>query len=136
MVYQLNTQHYFPAGKIKVDFTSSYTDGRSTAPDFKNVQYYYDPIGNAYQIGGAIGDGIHRYYRYLRDNLFDNHLRIEKPIFEKEGLSRKLVFGGGWESNAKESDQYDYFINLGPFSTLNLVDNDLNAFSTSSLIAL
>ena len=127
LVYQAKSEHYIPSKKIKIDFNTSYTAGKSVAPDFKNVQYYYDPNSDAYQIGGAIGDGIHRYYRYLTDNLWDNRLKAEMPFFTKEGMSRKLLAGGSYEWNHKLSDQYDYFVNLGPYSVLDLKDNDLNA---------
>ncbi|MFM9027456.1 MAG: hypothetical protein ACKOQ6_05625, partial [Bacteroidota bacterium] len=126
MVYQVRTQHFIPACKTRIEFNTSYTAGKSVAPDFKNVQYYLDPNAGIYQIGGNIGDGIHRYYRYLNDDLWDNRLRIEQPINQKEGLVRKLIFGGSYEFNRKFSDQYDYFINFGPYSTLQLQNNDLN----------
>ena len=136
MVYQLSSDHYIPSKEIKIQFNSSYTAGKSIAPGFKNVQYLFDPISNVYQIGGSIGDGIHRYYRYLDDNVFDNHLRLEMPYFKKEGLSRKLIGGAAWEWNNKRNSQYDYFINLGPYSSLHLVDNDLNSLFTPDHFSL
>lgn len=136
LVYQLRSQHYLPASKSKIDFSSSYTFGKSTAPDFKNVQYYYEPISDNYQIGGAIGDGIHRYYRYLDENVWDNHFRFERPFWNKEGLTRKWATGVAYQYNYRLSDQYDYFINLGPYSTLTLRDNDLNSLFDPSNFGL
>ncbi|MEY4593949.1 MAG: hypothetical protein RIQ47_359 [Bacteroidota bacterium] len=136
LIYQLSTEHYLPESKIRMTFSSSYTDGKSKAPDFKNVQYFLDPISNGYLIGGNIGDGIHRYYRYLTDNVWDNRFAMEKPIFDKEGLIRKIGAGVSADLSYKQSGQYDYFINFGPFSRLDLVNNDLDQLFAPSSFAL
>lgn len=62
LVYQLRTEHYIPSQKIKIDFSTSYTNGRSSTPDFKNLQYQMDTSGGQvnYLIGNGIGDEIKR----------------------------------------------------------------------------
>jgi len=127
LIYQLKSENYFPKLKLKLEGNASYTNGNSSAPDFKNVQYYKDPITNTYQIGGTIGDGVHRYYRYLSDDLFDSRLFGEFPLGNKPGLPRKLKLGGSYTYNYKESDQYDYEVNFGPAAKV-LTNEDLNEY--------
>lgn len=124
-VYQVKSENYLPAYRTKIEFNASYTDATSKAPDFKNLQYYKDPITNTYQIGGTIGDGVHRYFRYLDDNVFDSRLSFDVPFKEVPGLIRKVKFGVAYEYNDRKSDQYDYLINAGPYSTLRLLSDDL-----------
>lgn len=128
LVYQLKSENYFPSIKLKADVSASYTQGNSKAPDFKNVQYLKDPISNQYQIGGSIGDGLHRYYRYLDENLFDSKVTFELPLMEKAGLPRKVRFGSAWQRLDRLSDQYDYFINVGPFPSVVLTSDDLTPY--------
>lgn len=128
LVYQVKSENYFPASKIKMELNASYTDGKSSAPDFKNLQYYEDPISKTFQIGGTIGDGIHRYYRYLNDDLFDSRVSIQIPLSSKPGMDKKIKFGGGYQFNNKKSDQYDYALNFGPNSTLVLTNRDIDNF--------
>jgi outer membrane receptor protein involved in Fe transport len=116
LIYQLKTEHYIPSSKIRIEFNASYTDANSSAPDFKNLQYWLIPAASdtTYQIGGTIGDGIHRYYRYLSDDLFDSRLSFEFPLDNKPDLSRKLKFGGAYQANDKNSNQYQYDVGIGP----------------------
>lgn len=107
LVYQLKSEHYIPGPKLKVDLNASYTDGNSSVPDFKNIQYWKN-ADSTYQIGGSIGDGIRRFYRYLSDNLFDSRLSAELPLGNDPVLPRKLKFGGAYQKNDRISDQYEY----------------------------
>ena len=127
LVYQLKTAHFLPASKVKIELNASYTDGESSAPDFKNLQYAHDPISNNYQIGPTTLEGIHRYYRYLSDKLFDGQLSAEFPLDKRSDLIRKLKFGGGLQSSNKTMDQYDYAVNAGAV-TFPLINDDLNAY--------
>lgn len=127
-IYQLKSEHYIPRLRSRIEFNTSFTDAESKAPDFKNVQYYKDPFTNAFQIGGAIGDGIHRYYRYLTDDVYESRLSMEIPFKDVPGLVRKIKVGGLYEYNYRKSDQYDYFINFGQFSLLRLTSDDLEQF--------
>ncbi len=125
LIYQAKTEHYIPSIKTKIAFNASYTNGKSSAPDFKNVQYLKDPFTNIYQIGPEIRDGIHRYYRYLSDNLFDSQISFEIPFNKRDYLSRKIKFGGAYQRNERRSDQYDYSIDFGNYSNLTIQNDDL-----------
>jgi TonB-dependent receptor len=128
LVYQLKSEHYLPKPQLKIEANASYTNGKSSNPDFKDLQYWKDPISNHYQIGGTIGNGIHRYYRYLQDNLFDSRLSAELPIGDAAKAGpRKLKFGGAYQYNYKKSDQYDYSVSFGP-SVPPMTNEDLNQY--------
>ena len=127
LVYQIKTENYLPHQKIKIEFNSSFTNGKSKAPDFKNLQYYEDPNSNAYQIGGTIGDGIHRYYRYLTDNLFDSRIYAEMPLSDSKELIRKIKVGAAYQYGYKISDQYDYSVNFSNYNSP-LYNDDINAY--------
>lgn len=125
LVYQFKSEHYLPGPKLKIDANFSYTNGKSSAPDFKNIQYTWDTFNNTYQIGPEIRDGIHRYFRYLSDNLLDAQLSAELPLHDKPGLSRKIKAGVAYQQNDRKSDQYDYAVNFGEYSDLVLVNGNL-----------
>ena len=126
LVYQFKSEHYLPASKIKIETNASFADGNSQAPDFKNVQYLKDVISGNYQIGGSIGDGIHRYYRYLSDEIFDSRLSVEIPLNKNPGIVRKIKIGGAYQHESKESDQYDYFVTLGPFNNIQMTNDNVD----------
>lgn len=128
LVYQFKSEHFIPWHKIKAELNASYTKGKSSVPDFKNLQYWKDEKQNTYQIGGDIGNGIHRYYRYLSDNLFDSRLSLEMPLDNNPGLVRKVKAGGAYQRNDKKSDQYDYALNVGNNADLILQNDDIDAF--------
>jgi TonB-dependent receptor len=109
LVYQYKSEHLIPGPNMKLNLNASYTNGKSSAPDFKNVSYIKNADGT-YQIGGSIGDGIHRFYRYLTDDIFDSRIAAELPLHETEELIRKLKFGAAYQFNNKKSDQYDYSV--------------------------
>lgn len=128
LVYQFKSEHYIPAIKLKAELNASYTNGKSSIPDFKNVQYLKDPVSNTYQLGPTVGQGIHRYYSYLSDNLFDSHVAFEFPLGKQPGLARKIKFGGAYQRNDKKSDQYDYALYSGPHSNVTLQNDDLDQY--------
>jgi len=126
LVYQLKSENYIPSVKTKLDANFSYTRGSSSAPDFKNLQYWINP-DSSLQIGGSIGDGIHRYFRYLDENVFDSRIVAEVPIDNEPIYVRKIRFGGSYQHTDQTYDQYDYYVltgpNIGP-----LPNEDINAF--------
>ncbi len=124
LVYQLKSEHYISGPKLKVELNASYTNGKSSAPDFKDLNY------------GALGGGailnVDRYFRYLTDNLFDSRLSAELPIGNSESNHgpRKFKFGGAYQSNEKKSDQYDYSLQSGTGNLQNIQNNNIDqAFS-------
>jgi TonB-dependent receptor len=126
MIYQLKAEDYFPLLKIKSEVMASYTRGHSTAPDFKNLQYWKNP-DTTYQIGGSIGDGIHRYYRYLTDNVFDSKWMLDIPITKSSDKVRKLKTGVAYQRNDRKSKQYDYAVYLSPNAGV-LTNEDIDAY--------
>lgn len=127
LVYQLKTEHYIPSTKVKIEANASYTKGNSSAPDFKNLQYKKDTVPGGYQylIGNGIGDEIHRYFRYLSDNLFDSRLSFEMPIGQNPDLIRKLKFGGAFQRNDQKNKRLDYQVVT---SNTILPNGDVTAF--------
>ena len=121
MIYQWKSEHYFPSLKLKAELNASYTRGNSSAPDFKNIEYWWLPSTQTYEVDPAIRLGAHRYYRYLSDNLFDSRLAAEFPIGNEAGLVRKIKFGGAYQRNDKANDQYDYQL---LFKGNSLLEND------------
>jgi TonB-dependent receptor len=95
LVYQLKSEHYLPGPKMKIECIASYTNGSSKAPDFRVI------------VPGA--PSSHRFFRYLKENLFDSHLSAELPIAKlTETSAMKLKFGAAYQYNYRKSDQYDY----------------------------
>ena len=129
MIYQGKSQHYIPFSKTKIDFNISYTRGNSSAPDFKTTTYALLP-NNLNAIGG--GFPIKRFYRYLDEKLTDSRIKFETPIFESTSLSRKLKYGGAYLTSQKESRQYEYFLDGGPYGALGFSNEDLNGFFSLS----
>ena len=134
-IYQFKTEHYIAKAKMKIDFHSSYTQGNSIAPDFKVIQYAYvidNNIRSIFQFGPTVGDGVHRFYRYLSENIFDSRLSAEFPLINAtEKLVRKVKFGGAYQRNDRKSDIEDFSIVEGngahPSPTNENIDEFLNA---------
>lgn len=128
IVYQFKSEHYFPRPKLKVEMNASYTSGKSSAPDFKNLQYILHASGD-YTIGGAEFP-VQRFYRYLTENLFDSRLLAEFPLSDIPGLSRKLKFGGAYQRIYRKSNQYEYFLNTADYSKP--FDGNINSYLETS----
>jgi len=108
IIYQLKTDHYFPASKVKLDVNASYTRGKSSVPDFKAFDYFLDLDG--FLSLERVASNTSRFYRYLNEDLFDSRVSAEIPIGDKPGLSRKLKFGGAYQRNERRNDQYNYLM--------------------------
>lgn len=128
MIYQWASQHLFPKSNIKIESNISYTRGSSVAPDFKLTQYDATRIGTTivgYQFSPNAGDGIRRYYRYLRENLFDSRLSVEVPLIKPEKkLTRKLKFGTVYQSMIRNTKQDEYFLVQGNSTAFKGLQND------------
>ena len=126
-VYQYKSEHYIPKYKLKIEANASYTNGNSQIPDFKNIRYTQN-IDGSFQIEGTTGS-IARFYRYLNDDFFDSRISFELPISkDTSGLSRKLKFGGSYQRNDKEYDQYQYDVR----TERSTFSGDLNSFLDNS----
>ncbi|MCW3083329.1 MAG: hypothetical protein JWP12_695 [Bacteroidetes bacterium] len=126
MVYQYKSEHFIPAAKMKVELNASYTKGNSNAPDFKYLQYDGNPNTNSFVLDPGVHD-IDRFYRYLSDNLFDSRISAEIPLGDKPGLTRKIKFGGAYQHDYQKSDQYQYLLGKGDYTTP-LPSSDLNSY--------
>jgi TonB-dependent receptor len=129
MVYQLKTDHYFPASKLKVELNLSLTNGNSDAPDFRQLNYVVDPqtndISRIYNTSQESGN--FRIFRTLSEDLFDSHISAELPIWNKPDLPRKIRFGASWQRNVRKADQRFYI--LPTQATDDAVqNNDLEAY--------
>jgi len=119
LIYQLKTEHFLPKTKTKIDFNTSYTKGKSLAPDFKILQYGYI-INNItdstfdYNFSPTAGDGIRRYYRFLNENILDSRVAVEIPFKSSStDLMRKIKFGGAFQRNDRTSNLEEYYLNNG-----------------------
>ena len=111
MVFQINSEHYFPLIKMKAGLNISYTDGESNTPDYRQLHYYEDgQTITGLRAGYALSDTDFRLFRNLSEDLIDFQFFAEIPIYEKPGLPRKLKFGGAWFSLLRESDQHEYWL--------------------------
>ncbi len=134
LVYQLNTSHFIPSNKMKLDFNSSFTQGKSSAPDFKSTQYTMGVLNGTptgYGFSPSLGEGIRRFYRYLNEDLLDMRLSAELPMqkLASEGLTRKWLFGAATQRNTRKIDNDEYKLFANPDVSLDpITSSDLNAY--------
>lgn len=130
LIYQIRTEHYIPGPKVKIDFSGSYTDGDNKAPDFKDFIYFADirPDGTIDYVVDNTESDTHRYFRYLKEDMFDTKLSAEIPVKEEAGLTRKIRIGGSFLRNDRESQQYDYTVIYNEGNNVPVPDNDLEPF--------
>jgi hypothetical protein len=124
-IYQLNSNHYIPKSKIRIDFANSYTHGSSIAPDFRTTQYFIDYVSNeiaGYQFYPTVGEGIRRFFRYLTENILDSRISIEKPFGKDD--KHKFGFGLATQRTFRKADNEEYQVRLGNNNTLAAIQND------------
>jgi outer membrane receptor protein involved in Fe transport len=131
LIYQVQSDHYFPFAKARIHMDASYTDGSSDIPDYRSL--------STFLLNGQILSGIGnlpntRDYRYLGEDLFDSRFSIEFPLAEKPGKSRKIKVGGAYTYLDREFNQFEYVLggtdssgNVQSGSYL-IPDNDTEAF--------
>ncbi len=113
LVYQFKSEHLIPGPNIKLELNASYTRGKSSAPDFKQVDLL------KYQGGTAENTTIARRFRYLDDNILDSRISAELPLKNcTDDQVRKLKFGIAYQDVSKKSDQNQYNI-LPPSGSVN-----------------
>ena len=133
MVYQIESEHFLPKKKMKLDWNVSFTDGSSLAPDFKLTQYSAQREGDSllsYSFAPTAGEGIRRYYRDLNEDLLDSRVSLEIPLVNPEKkLVRNLKFGGAFQRSTRESLLNEYFLTQGNNNSYpQLQNDDLNSF--------
>jgi len=133
-IYQLKSEHYVPKAKMKIDFNGSYTMGKSNVPDFKNLEYKSDELGNITQLAPTAGEGMRRFYRYLSENILDGRLSAELPLSKphKAG-ARKIKFGVAYEENNRKPENYGYSVINGT-SSAPLAQTVAEELNTSNFI--
>jgi hypothetical protein len=134
MIYQFKTEHYIPKSKIKLESNVSYTRGKSSAPDFKNFNYFLSN-DNEYVIDRT-GSFTSRFYRYLTENLFDSRVSAEIPLGDKPLLVRKIKIGGGYQRNDRTNDQYNYIAKWTIPGNYVIQNNDISPFFALSDFAI
>lgn len=107
LITQLNSDHYIPWLKSKIEFRGSYTDGRSNIPDFRTLSTFdADDI-----IVSGIGNSPNtRDYRYLDEDVWDGRVSMEVPVRERPGMSRKIKVGASYTRLDRSFDQYQYIL--------------------------
>lgn len=95
IIYQAKTEHEFPATLAKVTTQVSYTDGQSSAPDFKDDSYI-----------------AQRMFRYLDENTLDAKIHVEYPIMKNSGYSRLLKTGASYQKIDRQSEQRLYYLGV------------------------
>ncbi len=136
-IYQLKTEHFLPKTKTKIDFNSSYTKGKSNAPDFKVLRYGYmvNNIADStyfYEFSPTAGDGIRRYYRFLDENIIDSRISAEIPFKNSStDFARKIKFGAAFQRNDRNSNLEEYYLDKGNIvGGENLTSSDIDGFLT------
>jgi outer membrane receptor protein involved in Fe transport len=107
LIYQLQSDHYFPFAKARVHMDASYTDGSSDIPDYRSLSTF---LLNGQLISGLGNLPNTRDYRYLGEDLLDSRFSIEFPLAEKPGKSRKLKLGGAYSYLDREFNQFEYVL--------------------------
>jgi hypothetical protein len=106
LVYQIKSEHFIPGPQIKLELNASYTNGKSSAPDYKQVLLSKNEAGNA-----SVNDAIVRRFRYLIDNVFDSRISAEFPLKNStDEQLKKLKFGAAYQNNYRKSDQIEYLV--------------------------
>ncbi len=130
-IMQVSSQHFIPKIKLKIDFNSTLTLGKSLAPDFKVIQYQYNITGDStitYEFSTTAGQGIRRFYRALSENIFDSRINMELPLDGSSKLARKLKFGGAFQGSERVSILDEYYLAKGNTFVSNLQSEDVNAY--------
>ncbi|HEY3386556.1 MAG TPA: carboxypeptidase-like regulatory domain-containing protein, partial [Saprospiraceae bacterium] len=124
-VYQYKSEHFFPSSSSRLLLSASYTDGNSSAPDFKRLQYFSDDSIN-YRLDKTISD-VRRNFRYLDENVLDTRASFEFPLRDRPGYVSKFKFGAGYVEKKREALQHDYLLRPANGVTTDFKDGDLDA---------
>lgn len=131
LVYQFKSNHYIPKFKAKANIYLSYTDGESSAPDFKDLIYFSDDR-NTFFFDKTVSD-IRRNFRFLDENILDTRLSIELPFLKKEeGRISKIKLGGAHLDKDRAFTQYDYLLRFSQGVRGEFTENGLESFFQDS----
>ncbi len=127
LIYQYKSTHYFPRWGLRIEANASFTDGKSNIPDFKQLNYGIDGEGN-YSFPNNYNGSRDRIFRILDQDIWDLQLSAELPIIKREGLSRKLMFGGAYQDNSRDFSQYTYRTSFNYTDQQVIPDGDFTKF--------
>lgn len=126
ILYQVETEHFIPTKKIRIDFDASFTDGQRNILDFKDVRYLRDPDGLILFNSTFNPD---RRFRYMDEELLDTRLSVEIPIFTERTKESALKFGGAYRYNTRRNQQVVY-------TMVGLNEEDLETFGFEDVMGL
>lgn len=124
IISQYKSEHYIPNIRTKVDANFSYTLGKSTAPDFKQLNYYSEN-NESFNFDKSISN-VRRNFRYLNDNILDAKLSTEFSWREKKGSVDKIKIGVSLLDQRRDFLQYSYLLQLT--SKVFIPESGLNEF--------
>lgn len=104
LIYQYQSNHFFPLLGLRAHLGASYTNGTSSIPDIKSFSMY--DKGNYLEYDGI--DYLWKRSGYLTENILDTKLAAEIDLDDQPGLVRKLKFGGGYQLNTRFNDLYQF----------------------------
>lgn len=128
IVYQLNSEHYFPKLSTKFNFNGSYTNGDSSAPDFKDLRYFSDD-GVEFIFDKTVSN-VRRNFRNLNEDVLDLRLSAEINFAKEPGNLSKLYLGGSFVGHERNFNQFDYLLQLNQGTTGNIPNGNLNNYFT------
>ncbi|MBN1115976.1 MAG: carboxypeptidase-like regulatory domain-containing protein [Bacteroidales bacterium] len=111
MIYQIGTSHFFPEYRLKVQSDVSFTDGKSSIPDYRNIEIKQIDDSQNWTFGAQSTND--RIYRYYNDNILDARLKAEIPVNKKGNLPRNIKVGASYMVNRANSNQFIYRAELG-----------------------
>ncbi len=128
MIYQLRSEHFFPAYKLKMELNASYTNGESIVPDFKRFRFFeFDSTTYWYDPTAFFQDPLTRNFRYLLEDLLDSRIHFELPLSKSTSFVRKIKFGAAYKQLDKKYDQYNYDLGFDAGSSF-ATNKDLQQF--------
>lgn len=110
--YQLKGDHYIEGlKKLKIDWLTAYSTSSQYTPDqryFSNDYTVSTDNDTAYSINASAYPAPARFYRYLDQSTFDAKMNLEFTLFEKDGKSSKIKFGGAYLYQDRTLSEFRY----------------------------
>lgn len=129
LVYQFKSRHFIPRLRSKLNLFASYTNGESTAPDFKSLDYFSDN-GTDFLFDKTISN-IRRNFRFLNENVLDSRLTIDIPLGKVEpGKYSKLKLGASYLDKNRDFTQFDYLLRFSQGVAGTFSSDGLESFFT------
>lgn len=132
LVYQLRGHHYIPSLRMKLDINASLTNGKSNAPDYRQLIYTFIDQDAETLVPGRLMNfnnevGNTRVFRELSEDLFDSHFSAKIPLFELQNLKRELRFGGSFQTQTRKASEYFYILPTTAFHSV-IEDGDIEQY--------